>query len=250
MAGFPAEPYVRTYVRDNRSVWLQELNLPPARPARAARLSPLERAAGEPLLSLRLLQRQLLDPGARCDRPRDRRRHPGSRPSRMPTGTTYRFHTQRLTANDPLIYTGASLSRSGRGVDRPISAWEEMFLPLALRDHVRQGDGDAGRTERKVPLVTERAHALRVHRAPATRRAAIVAPLVSAGRRRRPGCSSRCSADSRGGRASDASDWAGGAELESRGGDRRAWSWRGSGASPITHGIPQRESVPGESAQR
>ena len=30
MAGFPAEAYVRTYVRDNRSVWVQELNLPPA----------------------------------------------------------------------------------------------------------------------------------------------------------------------------------------------------------------------------
>ena len=30
MAGFPAEAYVQTYVEDNRSVWLQELNLPPA----------------------------------------------------------------------------------------------------------------------------------------------------------------------------------------------------------------------------
>ena len=30
MDGFPAETYVRTYRRDNRSVYLQELNLPPA----------------------------------------------------------------------------------------------------------------------------------------------------------------------------------------------------------------------------
>ncbi len=29
MAGFPAKAYIRTYLRDNRSVWLQELNLPP-----------------------------------------------------------------------------------------------------------------------------------------------------------------------------------------------------------------------------
>ena len=30
MAGFPAQPYVQTYVRANRSVWLQQLDLPPA----------------------------------------------------------------------------------------------------------------------------------------------------------------------------------------------------------------------------
>jgi hypothetical protein len=30
MDGFPAERYVETYVQANRSVWLQELNLPPA----------------------------------------------------------------------------------------------------------------------------------------------------------------------------------------------------------------------------
>src|SRR4029453_13964476 len=35
------------------------------------------------------------------------------------TGTTYRFHTQRLTANDALINTGL-LVALGPGVDRPI----------------------------------------------------------------------------------------------------------------------------------
>jgi hypothetical protein len=29
MAGFPAREYVETYVRANRSVWIQELDLPP-----------------------------------------------------------------------------------------------------------------------------------------------------------------------------------------------------------------------------
>jgi hypothetical protein len=70
----------------------------------------------------------------------------------LPTGKTYRFHTQRLTANDPLIFTGLLLAL-GQRADRPISAWEEMFLPLAMRDHVRRvtlnrPDGT------QVPLVT------------------------------------------------------------------------------------------------
>jgi hypothetical protein len=69
----------------------------------------------------------------------------------MPTGKTYRFHTQRLTANDPPIFTGLLLAL-GPGVDRPISQWEEMFLPLALRDHIRsvRMPGAGGAT---VPLV-------------------------------------------------------------------------------------------------
>jgi len=54
----------------------------------------------------------------------------------LATGKTYRFHTQRLTANDPFVYTGLMLGL-GQPVDREISAWDEMFLPLALRDHIR-----------------------------------------------------------------------------------------------------------------
>jgi hypothetical protein len=55
----------------------------------------------------------------------------------LPTGKTYRFHTRRLTANDPVVYTGLLLGL-GQPVDREISAWDEMFLPLALRDHIRK----------------------------------------------------------------------------------------------------------------
>jgi len=49
---------------------------------------------------------------------------------------TYRFHTQRLTANDLPIYTGL-YAALGPSVDRPLSEWEEMFLPLAMREHIR-----------------------------------------------------------------------------------------------------------------
>ncbi|MGH7535299.1 MAG: DUF4105 domain-containing protein, partial [Gemmatimonadales bacterium] len=64
---------------------------------------------------------------------------------------TWRFHTQRLTANDPLIFTGLLLALSD-SVDRPISAWEEMFLPLKLREHIRAVTV-AGPDGSPVPLV-------------------------------------------------------------------------------------------------
>jgi hypothetical protein len=75
------------------------------------------------------------------------RQHTGE----LPSGTTYRFHTLRLTANDPPIYTGLLLAL-GQPVDRPISAWEEMFLPLALREHLRSVTV-LGADGREVPVV-------------------------------------------------------------------------------------------------
>jgi uncharacterized protein DUF4105 len=150
MQGFQARSYLGLYVRDNRSVWLQELNLPPR--------SRLE------------LQRFL----EWNERPENRFYHYDyyrdncstrvrdaldrvlagaikTQTGALPTGTTYRFHTQRLTANDPLIYTGLLLAL-GHFVDRPISAWEEMFLPVKVREHLR-GVVITGPDGRPVPLV-------------------------------------------------------------------------------------------------
>ncbi len=52
------------------------------------------------------------------------------------TGFSYRHHARRLTQVDPLVHTGADLAL-GASADRPISAWEELFLPLSLRDRIR-----------------------------------------------------------------------------------------------------------------
>jgi hypothetical protein len=150
MGGFPAEPYLRTYVRDNRSVWLQELNLTPA-----ARLELREFLRWNERPEHRFYHYDYYDDNC-STRVRDAldRVLGGAIKSQtqgLPTGTTYRFHTQRLTANDPPIFTGLLLAL-GPGVDRPISAWEEMFLPLALREHARRvvvpGPGGS-----RVPLV-------------------------------------------------------------------------------------------------
>ncbi|HEU4681150.1 MAG TPA: DUF4105 domain-containing protein [Gemmatimonadales bacterium] len=135
MQGFPAQSYVELYSKANRSVWIQELEMPLA------------------------AKRQLQEFLEWNERPENRFYHYdyyvdncstrirdvldralGGRiretTSGLMTDRTYRFHTRRLTANDPLVYTGLLLAL-GQPVDRPISAWEEMFLPLALREHIR-----------------------------------------------------------------------------------------------------------------
>ena len=150
MAGFPAEPYTRTYVGDNRSVWLQELNLSPR-----ARLELRDFLRWNERPENRFYHYDYYNDNC-STRVRDAidRVIGGAieaRTSSLPTGTTYRFHTQRLTASDPLVFTGLLLAL-GQQADRPISAWEEMFLPMALRDHVRQVTVP-GADGKQVPLV-------------------------------------------------------------------------------------------------
>jgi uncharacterized protein DUF4105 len=150
MEGFPAQSYVESYRRANRSVWVQELEIPPrARRELQQFLEWNERPENRfyhydyyrDNCSTRV--RDALDRalGGRIRQ----------RTAQMPTGKTYRFHTLRLTAPDPPIYTGLLLAL-GHPVDRPISAWEEMFLPLAMREHLRNVTvpGPGGR---EVPLV-------------------------------------------------------------------------------------------------
>lgn len=135
MQGFPAQSYVELYRRANRSVWIQELDMPAsARRELQVFLEWNERPENRfyhydyyrDNCSTRI--RDALDRalGGRIQQST----------GALPTGKTYRFHTRRLTVNDPLVYTGLLLAL-GQPVDRPISAWEEMFLPLALREHVR-----------------------------------------------------------------------------------------------------------------
>ena len=135
MQGFPARSYVEQYRRANRSVWVQELEMAPQ--------------------SRRELQEFL----EWNERPENRFYHYDyyrdncstrirdaldralggqirQQTQTAATGRTYRFHTLRLTSNDPPIYSGLLLAL-GHPVDRPISVWEEMFLPLAMREHMR-----------------------------------------------------------------------------------------------------------------
>ena len=151
MAGFPAPQYVHQYERDNRSIWVQELEIGPQAAQELQRF--LEWNA-EPEHRFYHYDYYRDNCSTRVRDAIDRVIGGAikAQTDRLPTGATYRSHTLRLTANDPPVFTGLFLAL-GPGVDRPISAWEEMFLPMALREHARRVvlPGPNGAT---VPLVT------------------------------------------------------------------------------------------------
>lgn len=124
------------YTRMDRSIWVQELNLTPAE---ARRL--------ETFLAWNIQEENKF---YRYDYYRDNcstrirdalDRALGGEIFRqtheLPAGTTYRSQTGRLTARDPLIYTGLMLLL-GQPVDQPLSVWQDMFIPMSLRDHLNR----------------------------------------------------------------------------------------------------------------
>ncbi len=67
------------------------------------------------------------------------------------TGTTYRWHSERLIADDQPTYFGLA-GGLGPAADHEINAWEEMFLPFKVQEQVRKiRVPDA--SGREVPLV-------------------------------------------------------------------------------------------------
>jgi len=72
-----------------------------------------------------------------------------------PSGVTFRWHTRRLIAETPWLYV-ALQGVLGHPVDRPLSRWDEMFLPFALRDRLREVRvPDPSGSGQLVPLVKE-----------------------------------------------------------------------------------------------
>jgi hypothetical protein len=150
MAGYPAAAYIEQYQRDNRSIWVQELELPPR-----AKIQLAEFLRWNALPEHRYYHYDYYrdNCSTRVRDAIDRVLNGALRrwTDTIPAHTTYRFHTQRLTANDPAIFT-ALLAALGPRVDRPISAWEEMFLPLEMREWVRTMTVP-GPDGRAIPLV-------------------------------------------------------------------------------------------------
>lgn len=68
----------------------------------------------------------------------------------VPSGTTYRWHTDRLDADAPWLYV-ALQAALGQPVDVPIDRWQEMFLPLQL--HNRLAETTVIAHGRELPLV-------------------------------------------------------------------------------------------------
>lgn len=163
MEGIDLELMLRAYTQRNRSILAQELNLTPEQ---------------------RLQLKQSLEVNAlpqnrfyRYDYYRDncstRLRDMLDRAlgGQLQTATTtrattetYRTHTQRLTQGTIPIYTGITLAL-GHPADKPISVWDEMFLPVRMANHLR-GVSVADTVGTRVPLVRSEMALFTAGRAP------------------------------------------------------------------------------------
>ena len=146
MEGRDADATLRAYAGAGRTVWRQRLDLAPAEAeAVAARVRANDTDATRfyrydyyrDNCSTRV--RDLLDAvlGGQLRSALDT----------VPTGTSYRSHTRDLVRGDLPLYIGLQLLL-GSPTDRPITAWEEAFLPMALMTHLdratrRAPDGTA-----------------------------------------------------------------------------------------------------------
>ncbi len=149
MQASPAEDELPRYQARRRSVWLQELNLTPAQ-----RVSLRDFLEWNALPENRFYRYDyyLDNCSTRVRDALDKVLGGAFRAAMQgPASGTYRFHTQRLNANNLPLYTGLLLAL-GHGVDRPVTRWDEMFLPLKLREYLRDVTV-ADSTGAPVPLV-------------------------------------------------------------------------------------------------
>lgn len=147
--------YLDGYAAAGRSIWVQELDLPP--PARLALRVFLDWNRTEEHRYYRY--HYYLDNCSTRIRDAIDRVLGGQIKAwadTVQTAWSWRDHTRRTTESDPLMYTLLTIGL-GQPTDQPITAWEEMFLPISLRPYldlvsVRDGGGPAH------PLVKQERH--------------------------------------------------------------------------------------------
>ncbi len=135
MAGYPVADEVPRYRGMRRSIWRQELNLTPTE--RAEMRDFLEWNARDENKFYRY-DYYLDNCSTRVRDALDRILHGALKAQSAGTASgNFRFHTLRLVAANPFLWLGLGLIE-GQPVDRPNTRWEEMFLPLKLRDYLRE----------------------------------------------------------------------------------------------------------------
>jgi hypothetical protein len=137
MAGLASEGMIAHYVASDRGVVEQELDLAPARRLQLLEMVELNR---RPENAYYRYQYFLDNCSTRARDALDTVLG-GSLRARFANlpGETFRFHTRRLTEGNPLVYVSLDFFMSGRG-DRPVTAWDEMFIPMMMRDFLRDTD--------------------------------------------------------------------------------------------------------------
>lgn len=135
MGAFDMTGTVEQYRRANRTVWSQKLNLQPAQKQKLA-----EFLAWNILPENRFYHYDYFRDNC-STRVRDALDLALGGTIKTATleassGSSYRFHTARLTQDEWPVYTGTMLGL-GQPVDNDISIWEEMFLPVRMMDRLR-----------------------------------------------------------------------------------------------------------------
>jgi hypothetical protein len=135
MQGIDLDVMLRYYKQNNRSILAQELNLTPAQ-----RLSLQQYVQLNERPENRFYRYDYYRDNC-STRLRDALDHAvggqlqTSTVTRQTSGT-YRSHTLRLLGSDIPMYTGADLAL-GHPADKPLSVWQEMFLPVRMASDLR-----------------------------------------------------------------------------------------------------------------
>ena len=135
MEGIGLDSMLMYYKQQNRSILAQELNLIPAQRLELQRSVQLNEQPQNKFYRYDYYRDNC------STRLRDALDHAvggqiqTSTVTRMTSGT-YRFHTLRLLGDNVPLYTGASLAL-GHPADKPLSEWEEMFLPVRMANNLR-----------------------------------------------------------------------------------------------------------------
>ena len=154
MAGFDAAQSVVEYITHNRAVTIQELNLTPEQRTALVEFVQWNSRDENKYYRYDYFRDNC---STRVRDALDRVLHGAIRRATEPiiTSESYRETALRLMAEDPLTATGMDIGL-GLPADRRITAWEEMFIPMRLRDRLRNIQVSDGHGQ-LVPLVsTER----------------------------------------------------------------------------------------------
>jgi hypothetical protein len=127
---------IEQYEYFNRAVWAQELNLTPGQ---KRQLQSFLETNAQPQNAEYLYDYYRDNCSTRIRDALNRviggRLHAATADSM--TGTTFRWHSERLIAADKASYFGLA-GGLGPAADRDITAWEEMFLPFKVQEQVRR----------------------------------------------------------------------------------------------------------------
>jgi len=163
MEAFDLDTMINAYRRANRSILAQELNLSPAQ-----RLKLQQFVQWNALPQNKFYRYDYYRDNC-STRLRDALDHglggqlQTATVSRMTSGT-YRWHTQRLMTGDIPLYTGITLAL-GHPADKPISVWDEMFLPVRMANDLRSVR-ISDSTGSQIPLVRSESVLFTAGRAP------------------------------------------------------------------------------------